>query len=86
MLLLVNTYPAVPAAVVAKTLVVEAYVTPYCVNAELCPVPPLVFGSVPLTSAVKDTAPKVGAPLAFPCRTVVAVPAAVVARTVVDEA
>ena len=34
----------------------------------------LVTGRLPVTSAVKDTAPKVGAPLALPCRTVVVVP------------
>ena len=38
------------------------------------PVPPLAIGRVPLTSAVNDTAPKVGAPAALPCKTVVVVP------------
>ena len=38
------------------------------------PVPPLPTGRVPVTSAVRLTAPKVGAPAALPCRTVVVVP------------
>ena len=40
----------------------------------VAPVPPLAIGSVPETSAVRLTAPKVGAPAALPCRTVVVVP------------
>ena len=47
------------------------------------PVPPLPTGSVPDTSAVSETAPNVGAPAALPCKTVVVVPAAVVAKAVV---
>jgi hypothetical protein len=43
------------------------------------------MGKVPDTSAVNDTAPKVGAPAAFPCKTVVVVPAAVDAMAVVVE-
>lgn len=46
-------------------------------------VPPFATGKTPDTSAVNDTAPKVGAPAAFPCRTVVVVPAEVVASAVV---
>ena len=49
----------------------------------LIPVPPLVRGRVPDTSAVRLTAPKVGAPEALPCRTCVDVPAAVDAMFVV---
>ena len=37
-------------------------------------VPPFPIGSVPLTLVVSTTAPKLGAPAALPCRTVVAVP------------
>ena len=37
-------------------------------------VPPLATASVPDMSAVRDTAPNVGAPTALPCRTVVVVP------------
>jgi hypothetical protein len=40
----------------------------------LVPVPPLATGRIPLTSAVSDTAPNVGAPEALPWRTVVVVP------------
>lgn len=38
------------------------------------PVPPFATGSVPEISAVRLTAPNVGAPAAFPCKTVVVVP------------
>src|SRR4051812_35743000 len=38
------------------------------------PVPPFPTGSVPVTSAVRLTAPKLGAPPAFPCNTVVVLP------------
>lgn len=41
---------------------------------DVTPVPPLPTGNVPDTSAVRLTAPQVGAPAAFPCRTVVVVP------------
>lgn len=37
-------------------------------------VPPLATARVPVTSAVRLTAPNVGAPAALPCRTVVVVP------------
>ena len=40
----------------------------------LVPLFRLVTGRLPVTSAVKDTAPKLGAPPAFPCKTVVVVP------------
>ena len=43
---------------------------------EVMPVPPFPTGSVPLTSVVRTTGPYVGAPLALPWSTVVAVPAA----------
>jgi len=38
---------------VAKALVLVAYATPFVVNAELEPVPPLVAGNVPVTPVVK---------------------------------
>lgn len=38
------------------------------------PVPPLAIGRRPDMSAVKTTAPNVGAPAALPCSTVVVVP------------
>ena len=41
---------------------------------DVMPVPPEPAGSVPDTSVASDTAPKVGAPPALPCRTVVVVP------------
>src|SRR5512139_2625365 len=40
----------------------------------LVPLLRLVTGRLPVTSAVSDTAPKVGAPAALPCKTVVVVP------------
>jgi hypothetical protein len=70
---------------VVKALVDVAYRAPPDVN-EVKFVPPFEVGNVPDTSAVKDTAPKVGAPEAFPCKTVVLVPAEVVAKAVVVEA
>jgi hypothetical protein len=45
-----------------------------------------VVGKFPVTSAVRDTAPKVGAPAALPCKSVVDVPAEVVAKALVVEA
>ena len=45
-----------PAAVVASVVVALAYVTPYCVNALDCPVPPAVFGKVPVAKALVDVA------------------------------
>jgi hypothetical protein len=47
-------------------------------------VPPEAIGKVPVTSALKETGPKVGAPEALPWSTVVAVPAAVLASAVVE--
>jgi len=67
-------------AVNVCAVLIRAIFAPAKVDA---PVPPLAIGSIPDTSAVKDTAPNVGAPDAFPCKTVVVVPAAVVAKAVV---
>jgi hypothetical protein len=66
------------------TLTPKAVATP--VPKLVIPVPPLATGRVPETSAVRLTAPKVGAPEALPCKTVVDVPALVVANAVVDDA
>ena len=60
--------PSAPSAVSLAVTIVA--LTP----AVEVPVPPLAMGRVPDTSAVSDTAPKVGAPAALPCKTVVVVP------------
>jgi hypothetical protein len=66
------------------TLTPKAVATP--VPKLVIPVPPLATGRMPETSAVRLTAPNVGAPEALPCKTVVDVPALVVANAVVDDA
>ena len=80
----VNTCPAVPAAVNANAVPVP-YAEPPAVAVAVELVPPFAIGSVPDISAVKLTAPKLGAPDALPCSTVVVVPAAVDAIAVVVE-
>jgi hypothetical protein len=69
-----DTVSVVPKAPEIVSVLAELFATP---------VPPFAAPNVPVMSAVKDTAPKVGAPDAFPCNTVVVVPAAVVAKAVV---
>ena len=60
--------PSAPSAVSLAVTIVA--LTP----AVEVPVPPFAMGRIPDTSAVSDTAPKVGAPAALPCKTVVVVP------------
>ena len=69
---------APPWAVTAMAEVVFPYKTPLLVNV-VAPVPPFPTGNVPDTSAVRDTAEKLG--LVPPCKSWVAVPAVVWART-----
>jgi len=80
----VRTWVTVPAAVYACAVPVP-YPTPPFVGVAVEFVPPLATGKVPDTSAVKDTAPHVGAPEELPCSTWVEVPANVVAIAVVVE-
>jgi hypothetical protein len=71
----VTVVAAIVAAVTVPVNVGDADSTTEPVPVELVtPVPPLPTPSVPVTSAVRLTAPKVGAPAAFPCSRVVVVP------------
>lgn len=63
---LVGVPPSVSVTFVSSVRVIEP--------SDVTPVPPFPTGNVPVTSAVRDTAPNVGAPAALPCRTVVVVP------------
>jgi hypothetical protein len=77
----VKTCPFVPAAVVAKTLVVDAYVMPYWLNALDWPVPPFVLANVPASVIAPEVAEAGVKPVVPPAKVVTGVVIALLARS-----